>query len=1154
MHKLLITGIFCAFSVLGIAAKPEQIDSAEAEKSSINQASAKVVQGKQFSGGSGVALHAGRKLSPDEMRKPPKPALVIKFNLPKGGDYNLVLLGFAQNGGSDSFYYSINGGRLFMQAVRAGKVFRLRKKVRLSDGPHTFEIYSRENGCIIDKLEILPFKGRHAGRGKLKMPDWPAPPIYPPSIRPRVLLNPEFIKTLKQRIAVLSTYKEALERIKYFAGLENGGKIGRDKMYRSIYSRAIRCQAFLYVLSGSKQDGEAALRNLLVLLKEAKFEKRQDICRSYGELIYTAGIVYDWCYPLLSDADKKAVVAGIMKWAPRMEIGWPPVRQSALTSHAGEAQLLRDLLTAGIAVYDTDPKIYDYCASRFFAEMVPAREFFYKSHRHHQGDSYGTYRFNWAVWSAVLFKRMSGKMVFLQNMGKVPYSWIYMRLPDGQTLRDGDTTRTGAFWIAPQRHLMIANLYGDPYVKYESLYQGAEEFARTSPLNYLLFNDPDVKPRPHSELPWTKFFPEPLGGMIARTGWQMGPDSPVAVVEMKGAGYQFNNHMHLDAGTFQIYYKGYLATDGGAYSGLKYGTPFDWSYNKRTIAHNGMLAYDPKEQFAKGDNDGGQRQVNNVKEPKNLQELLAKGYRNGHVLAHDFGPDKLRPYYSYLKVDLKEAYSAKKMAAYTRTFCFLNFADDNRPGALIVFDRMTCVKPEIRKIWLLQSLFKPQFKGNTITVTRADKGNSGKLVDTILLPEQNNIKLEAIGGPGKENWVFGHNYPIPRHSDLSNGWRTQLSPEKSALTDEFLNVMQIMDLKAKALPVKMINQPNILGVALNNRLVIFPKNAKVLDQTVTFTLPAADKPVQVLITGLKPGCWSVNGKFSCEVKADSGTAFFVMPGKTQVKMTPAVKSSLPLKKFNIAPPAEKLPGPRVIINNKTIPLESMFQKEGNTWIPGVIVLQAAGAKCNYVKGVLTAEYKGRKLKIKQGTHRWFINGVKIYLKMNAPEVNGEIYLPVESVASFLQMRPTLYWASRCLVLSKYPDARFKYPWYEAVRTNRHNAAHPVIDACDGDLKSYWAGRGVNSYIQVDLAQTISLKGVRIAWYKGTSRRAIFEIRTSADGKQWRTAFSGKSSGATENGETYSFTPVKARYVRIIGRGNTANDFNSIREAEVIPVK
>ena len=93
--------------------------------------------------------------------------------------------------------------------------------------------------------------------------------------------------------------------------------------------------------------------------------------------------------------------------------------------------------------------------------------------------------------------------------------------------------------------------------------------------------------------------------MVARTGWEMGMDSPVAMAYMR-IGERWANHHHLDAGTFQLYYKGILAFNPGRYDA--YGTEHDYNFNKETISHNGLLIYDPNETMPNNVvNSGGQK-------------------------------------------------------------------------------------------------------------------------------------------------------------------------------------------------------------------------------------------------------------------------------------------------------------------------------------------------------------------------------------------------------------------------------------------------------------------------------------------------------------------------------------------------------------------
>ena len=55
---------------------------------------------------------------------------------------------------------------------------------------------------------------------------------------------------------------------------------------------------------------------------------------------------------------------------------------------------------------------------------------------------------------------------------------------------------------------------------------------------------------------------------------------------------------------------------------------------------------------------------------------------------------------------------------------------------------------------------------------------------------------------------------------------------------------------------------------------------------------------------------------------------------------------------------------------------------------------------------------------------------------------------------------------------------------------------------------------------------------------------------STDGSSWATVFSGQSSGTTIGLQTFDFSDVAARYVRIVGHGNTQSDWNSLTEVAI----
>jgi len=82
------------------------------------------------------------------------------------------------------------------------------------------------------------------------------------------------------------------------------------------------------------------------------------------------------------------------------------------------------------------------------------------------------------------------------------------------------------------------------------------------------------------ELPTARFFPDPMGEAVVRTGWDLTKSSADTVVAMRIGGLFFGNHQRRDAGTFQIYHKGPLAMSSGHYG--SYGTSH-WQNCKRRL-------------------------------------------------------------------------------------------------------------------------------------------------------------------------------------------------------------------------------------------------------------------------------------------------------------------------------------------------------------------------------------------------------------------------------------------------------------------------------------------------------------------------------------------------------------------------------------------
>ncbi|MDY7227107.1 polysaccharide lyase family 7 protein [Hyalangium rubrum] len=115
-----------------------------------------------------------------------------------------------------------------------------------------------------------------------------------------------------------------------------------------------------------------------------------------------------------------------------------------------------------------------------------------------------------------------------------------------------------------------------------------------------------------------------------------------------------------------------------------------------------------------------------------------------------------------------------------------------------------------------------------------------------------------------------------------------------------------------------------------------------------------------------------------------------------------------------------------------------------------------------------------------------------------------------------------------------------------------NNAVPA-NAVDGNLGTRWAGQGDGANITFDLSATQSVRFIKIAWYQGNTRTTTFDVLAGdSTSGPWTTLISGGvSSGTTTSFETYDFADINARYVRIVGHGNSSgNGWNSISEVEL----
>ncbi|MEP0367030.1 MAG: putative Ig domain-containing protein [Cyclobacteriaceae bacterium] len=109
--------------------------------------------------------------------------------------------------------------------------------------------------------------------------------------------------------------------------------------------------------------------------------------------------------------------------------------------------------------------------------------------------------------------------------------------------------------------------------------------------------------------------------------------------------------------------------------------------------------------------------------------------------------------------------------------------------------------------------------------------------------------------------------------------------------------------------------------------------------------------------------------------------------------------------------------------------------------------------------------------------------------------------------------------------------------------------NPPAGAMDGNLNTKWAADGTE-WLQKNFCSPVTVTSVDIAFGLGDERTYDFSIELSSDGVNYTQVYSGTSSGTTLSLENFDFTDTQARYVKIIGTGNSASTWNNYQEVQI----
>jgi len=712
---------------------------------------------------------------------------------------------------------------------------------------------------------------------------------------------------------------------------------GEKCRYNAETLAQIEARAMAYLLTGREVYGYEAILGIKNAMLSLLYtvEDHMDVYHGPSHTMFVLAEVYDWCYDLLTEQDKRQMISGCVyllieadhftdddfvldknkpskkstlneyKAAYGLEFNFPPNNMNAMAGHGTGPQFLRDYMMVTVAFADEMPSWWDYVGGRFYEEYLPVTGAAYENGYVTQGTAvYAPIKLIVNLYPAYLLQTATGVNPFADTFEQCADFLLSHMLPTNKFFETGDGSRSGSgvgvggggycyfYFLAALYNdtfsLQAAKTFSDNYTKFskDSIYTLGPALAAA-----LCAVCDEAEGSFPTDMPLSSYTPYPAGQMIARNNWS--PESAVSF--MKIGELTMGNHDNMDSGTFQLYYKGLLATPSGRYA--HYGSMHHKYYMQNTISTNGLLVYNPNLKKSDGGWYSGSQLLTGS--PSTLSEWLSGRFVKAVVTGAADEAGK----YAYLAGDLTKSYHASTVDYIGRRMLTVFNEDKTMPMMFFVFDSITSDDASYKKTFLLHTVKEPTLNGadtGSFTVTPDASGrmtasvvnNGGKLV---LQNVYGGDYMHKIGGEGYAFWIGNENEfdgteksgfnavdsYVPEDYNQTIWGRLEVTAKGEQQTD-MLNVMYVTDAgTVETVPATLVEDKDgiLVGATMKDVTAMFVRTAARNAMPLTFTVSGSGE-MRYYISGLYAGTWkvSVNGGAAKEMTVTEEGGFLQFSG------------------------------------------------------------------------------------------------------------------------------------------------------------------------------------------------------------------------------------------------------------------------------------
>lgn len=245
------------------------------------------------------------------------------------------------------------------------------------------------------------------------------------------------------------------------------------------------------------------------------------------------------------------------------------------------------------------------------------------------------------------------------------------------------------------------------------------------------------------------------------------------------------------------------------------------------------------------------------------------------------------------------------------------------------------------------------------------------------------------------------------------------------------------------------------------------------------------------------------------------------------------------------------------INKTIVEFDSVpYEEDGVTMVPMQEYINALGAQFEWDFELHKASitYSGKILDLYEDSAEAVLDGESITMPKAAAKHGSYIYVPLRAVAEALGYE--VVWSEEEQSINVAPPVVNKDAgsWYDVVNvtcSDRQNEVNIEQNVLDLDYNTRWSCETNGAYVTLELAEVSPVAYVGIAMYNGDERQSTVSVQVSEDGENFKEVVTKFVTSVTLNMEAMDLGGVQnAKYIRVLGYGNTVNNWNSIVELRV----